>query len=613
MSDQTFPPPGGTSQRRINPPVPGPSPSGVPAAITFNGREIVARDGESLLAALLAGGVGTLRTMPRSGEPRGGYCGVGRCTDCLVQVDGAPNVRACVTPTRAGMRVATQHGLGEFAAAAVASAGEFRSSSSRSGEPMLGGDDAIGADAARPAGERGEAPPIRSCQVAVVGGGPAGLAAAIAAAGAGADVVLLDEWPVLGGRLRYEVAPVVVSWVDVAAPVSPPRLADRLVAEATALGVDLRPAAIAWGLFPETTLAVASAADPAVSLAAGPPDHGSDVAGKASSFALRPEVLILATGATDASWSFAGGTLPGVWSARAVEMLLNRDRVRVGERVAIVGSGPEANALAATIRLAGAEVAVMIDPLRSTVVAEGRGRVDAVVVGGDRIAVDVVAVAVGRQPDAALAMMGAAAFAFDEALGGHVPLLDDRLRSSLPNVVVAGDAAGPTDPATALAEGRLAGLGAAALLGLATDELVVEARLALRAAAGDRVAARYRARPIAVRPESDDALPGAGGDRVIIAGPTHPAAPTPPRVVCRCEEIAESDVRAAIIAGARTINDVKRQTKAGMGLCQGIFCVSTIAALLAAETGQAVAAIEPMTARPPVRPLPLDRLAPGGA
>ena len=79
--------------------------------------------------------------------------------------------------------------------------------------------------------------------------------------------------------------------------------------------------------------------------------------------------------------------------------------------------------------------------------------------------------------------------------------------------------------------------------------------------------------------------------------------------VCRCEEIEEAEVRAAIAEGARSINDVKRRTRAGMGLCQGIFCVPTIAALVHAATGIPLGEIAPMTARPPVRPIPLEYLA----
>jgi predicted molibdopterin-dependent oxidoreductase YjgC len=85
------------------------------ASITFEGHVITAVAGEPLIAALLASGVRVLRQMPRTGEARGGYCLVGRCPDCMVIVDGIPNVRACVTPVEDGMIVQKQRGLGSWA------------------------------------------------------------------------------------------------------------------------------------------------------------------------------------------------------------------------------------------------------------------------------------------------------------------------------------------------------------------------------------------------------------------------------------------------------------------------------------------------------------------
>lgn len=79
--------------------------------------------------------------------------------------------------------------------------------------------------------------------------------------------------------------------------------------------------------------------------------------------------------------------------------------------------------------------------------------------------------------------------------------------------------------------------------------------------------------------------------------------------VCRCEEIDEAMVQAAIAAGARTINDVKRRTRAGMGICQGVYCLQHIAALLARELDCGVETVVPMTARPPARMLTLSALA----
>lgn len=92
--------------------LPGRPAMAVDARLTFDGRAIGGREGEPLLAALLAEGIRVVRTMPKTGEARGGYCLVGRCTDCLVVVDGQPNVRACLASLRDGMRVETQVGSG---------------------------------------------------------------------------------------------------------------------------------------------------------------------------------------------------------------------------------------------------------------------------------------------------------------------------------------------------------------------------------------------------------------------------------------------------------------------------------------------------------------------
>jgi predicted molibdopterin-dependent oxidoreductase YjgC len=79
-----------------------------------DGAEVRAYEGESIAAALFASGHRFTRWTARTGEPRGYFCGMGVCQDCLVTVDGLPNVRACVTPVRDGMRVESQRGLGDW-------------------------------------------------------------------------------------------------------------------------------------------------------------------------------------------------------------------------------------------------------------------------------------------------------------------------------------------------------------------------------------------------------------------------------------------------------------------------------------------------------------------
>src|SRR5262249_5075318 len=82
--------------------------------ILLDGRFVDAYDGESLAAAWFAAGVRMTRWTARANEPRGYFCGMGVCQDCLVTVDGLPNIRACMTPVRDGLRVDTQRGLGDW-------------------------------------------------------------------------------------------------------------------------------------------------------------------------------------------------------------------------------------------------------------------------------------------------------------------------------------------------------------------------------------------------------------------------------------------------------------------------------------------------------------------
>ncbi|KQX61825.1 (2Fe-2S)-binding protein [Angustibacter sp. Root456] len=81
-------------------------------AFSFDGRQVLFDDGQSIAAALLAHGVRSWRTTRVDARPRGLFCGIGICFDCLLVVDGRPNVRACLTPARAGMDVRTQEGTG---------------------------------------------------------------------------------------------------------------------------------------------------------------------------------------------------------------------------------------------------------------------------------------------------------------------------------------------------------------------------------------------------------------------------------------------------------------------------------------------------------------------
>lgn len=79
--------------------------------IYYEGRPIPALEGESVAAALTGAGIRVYRHTEKQHEPRGLYCGMGRCSDCMMIVDGQPNVRTCITPVKDGMRLQVQNGL----------------------------------------------------------------------------------------------------------------------------------------------------------------------------------------------------------------------------------------------------------------------------------------------------------------------------------------------------------------------------------------------------------------------------------------------------------------------------------------------------------------------
>jgi predicted molibdopterin-dependent oxidoreductase YjgC len=88
--------------------------NGKKVKITVDGKEIEALEGEMIAAALLANGHHKFRYTKKDHLPRGIYCGIGRCTDCIMTVNGIPNVRTCVTPVEDGMVIETQQGTGSW-------------------------------------------------------------------------------------------------------------------------------------------------------------------------------------------------------------------------------------------------------------------------------------------------------------------------------------------------------------------------------------------------------------------------------------------------------------------------------------------------------------------
>ena len=92
-------------------PILGSYETGPLVSFTLDGKELEGYEGEPIAAALRAAGVMVHRHTLKKNEPRGIFCAIGRCTDCVMIVDGEPNVRTCITPLRAGMRLQTQYGV----------------------------------------------------------------------------------------------------------------------------------------------------------------------------------------------------------------------------------------------------------------------------------------------------------------------------------------------------------------------------------------------------------------------------------------------------------------------------------------------------------------------
>lgn len=91
-------------------------PAGNALHFHFDGAVVSALDSDTVASALIAAGHRVFATAPQDGSPRGGYCFIGRCSDCLMVVDGQPGTMACITPVREGMRVETQTGRGHWGA-----------------------------------------------------------------------------------------------------------------------------------------------------------------------------------------------------------------------------------------------------------------------------------------------------------------------------------------------------------------------------------------------------------------------------------------------------------------------------------------------------------------
>lgn len=413
--------------------------------IRLDGEAIPARAGESITSALLAAGRPLLSRSAKYHRPRGPFCLAHSCASCLVRVDGAPNVRACATPCRDGLEIQTQNAVGGaahdllgvidlFSPGGIdhhhlATWSQLANRVAVKASRQLAG---LGLLPDRPPAPWPPAAEERF-DALVVGSGPAGLGAAEALARAGSRVLLVEQERALGGRLRCRLdlpGDPPAGWAgEVAGEVA--RGGGRALTRAGVLGL--------WRDGAEALAALEVRGEPARLLVARAPR------------------VVLACGTWAQPPLFPGNDLPGVHGARGLTVALAEDGVVPGERAAVLGRGPEAEAVAARLSAGGMAVTLVAEVTR----ARGGRRLAAVELpDGRRVRCDTLAAATPRMPAAELAREAGARLELDPSTGGFRvgPGPEGAIGGG---VFAAGEVCGPCSAAEAALAGRRAGEAAA--------------------------------------------------------------------------------------------------------------------------------------------------------
>lgn len=320
---------------------------------------------------------------------------------------------------------------------------------------------------------------MKRTQVAVIGAGPAGLAAAIEVAGVGGRVTLIDENARAGGQLFKQIHKFFGSQEHLAG-VRGFEIGKRLLQQTEELGVDVLLDSPVYAVFPDKTVMYAR---------------------QGKEHAIEAEKIVIAAGAVENPLAFPGSTLPGVMGAGAAQTMINVNRVLPGKKILMTGSGNVGLIVSYQLMQAGADVVALVEAapaiggygvhaakvrragvpfyLSHTIKrAFGSEEIEGVEIveldkkwqpipGTEKIIeADTVCIAVGLSPITELAWMAGCEFAFIPALGGHIPKHDANMESTVSGIYVAGDIAGVEEASSAMEEGRLAGVAAAEALHL---------------------------------------------------------------------------------------------------------------------------------------------------
>ena len=458
--------------------------------------------------------------------------------------------------------------------------------------------------------------PERTVEVLVIGAGPAGTAAAIEAARLGAQVLLVDENPVSAGLMGLDT-PLYFGGRMTSAVQRQERMLEQVFAanpdleEAFELGVEVALATYAWGAFVNGP-ALQTLPQPVVGLA-----------DEERAWLVGFDKLILATGARDIAMAFPGWDQPGVMGANGLAALLERYDAFAGRKLVVLGSGALGLETARLARARGLEVVAIVEALEAVQAEIGPDLADIPVLTGqvvhrahggidgvERIEVgppggpvrevvcDTVCLAVGLAPAIELLNVLGAGLVMDSLRGGHAPVLNGEVGTTLPKVFVAGDCAGVSQAgsvARAQAHGRAA---ARAALGQAPEAI-----------------------PPAPRHDAEAyqlawmrALLSVGDDQVIVCQCEEVTrgdllGVQPPRYLERPAKMAARDVHTLLADGPINQDQIKRLTRACMGACQARRCREQVALTLACATQSPPGAIPLAGFRAPVRPLPLKVLA----
>jgi len=422
-----------------------------PLSFTFEGNPYTGFAGDTIASALAAAGVRVFSRSFKYHRPRGILTASHLDPGCTVQVGDEPNVRAAGRRLADGMAVHAQNAWPSLrldVGAANQLVGRFLTAGFYyktfmapqrlwpAYERVLGGF-APGGRMSRVVDSPGEYDQrYAHPDVVVAGSGPAGLGAALAAASAGAAVMLVEQDDELGGHLRWGSA------AELAL------LGDLRDAVAAAPGIEVLVRSVVAGRYDGNWLSIVQRGLP----------HVEERLIKA-----RAAALVVAPGLIERPYVFAGNDLPGVLLGTAVRRLINLYAVRPGTRAVVLSANPEGDATVADLERAGVEVAAVLDARRGEDLrrATGRGGVTAVeTAAGRRIACDLLVTSIGWTAPTSLLNMAGDRPVYDPSAARFRPSDD------LPaGVLAAGGLVGDGTAEELVAHGRAVGAAAAATAG----------------------------------------------------------------------------------------------------------------------------------------------------